>query len=92
MTIGEKILAEIIKQGMVSAYDVNGPIERPVIFVWNGNSDEQLDALVADHVETCLLKLRDELHLAQGAYAQCNDNLSQALCELEKAREQAKAR
>lgn len=47
MTIGQRILEEIIKQGMVRATKVGDNY----LFIWNGNASEQLDALVEEHYE-----------------------------------------
>ncbi len=47
MTIGQRILEEIIKQGMVRAEKVG----ENYIFIWNGNTEDQLSALVAEHYE-----------------------------------------
>lgn len=45
-TIGEKILDEIIKQGMVSPHP-----ETPNLLIWSANCAEQLDAVVANSIE-----------------------------------------
>lgn len=44
ISIGQLILEEIVKQGMVRAEAIGDSM----LFVWNGNAAEQLDALVAD--------------------------------------------
>ena len=46
-SIGQLVLEEIIKQGMVSV-SYPDPNEAHV-FVWNGNAAEQLDALIAEN-------------------------------------------
>jgi hypothetical protein len=45
-TIGEKILNEIIKQGMVSPHP-----DTPNLLIWSANCAEQLDAVVANSLE-----------------------------------------
>lgn len=57
MSNGEKILNEIIKQGMVK---VDGATE-PVVFVWSANSADQLDALVEQIVQSRLADTKKEL-------------------------------
>lgn len=48
-TLGDSIIAEIVKQGMVN---VDGADE-PVVFVWKSNCADQLNATVAGHVRSC---------------------------------------
>ena len=46
-SIGEKIVAEIVKQGMVQlAYHD----DEATVFVWNANTYDQLDALVEQYI------------------------------------------
>lgn len=51
MTIGEQIIAAIAKGGLFSANDVDGPVERPLIYVWSSGAAEQLEAVVEAHIE-----------------------------------------
>lgn len=63
MTIGDQILDLIIKDGLVRAQSVNGVL----IFIWQGNAAEQLEALVEKRhhrKEDCdhIVKLRTALN------------------------------
>lgn len=46
MSIGQEILEEIIKQGMVRV--AHPEINEPIVFVWNANAAEQIEAVVRD--------------------------------------------
>lgn len=62
MSIGDDILSEIIKQGMVR---IDGP--EAVVFVWNANAAEQLDALVGNRLETLGHVLNSTLEISEEA-------------------------
>ncbi len=49
-TIGERILSEIVKQGMVTVAHPKLSPEESIVFVWSANSAEQLDALVRNYI------------------------------------------
>jgi len=44
MNLGQTILDEIIKQGMVNV--VYPKIDEPIVFLWNDNAAEQIEAIV----------------------------------------------
>lgn len=46
-SIGQLIIEEIIKQDMVRAEEHGGSM----LFIWNGNASEQLEALVEKHYD-----------------------------------------
>lgn len=49
MTLGEKVIAEICKQGMFRVERHDGkPQEAPYIFVWGSGSAEQIEAVIAE--------------------------------------------
>lgn len=54
MSIGEQIITEIVKQGMVQVSYPKEDAENTAVFVWRQNAAEQLDALVAQHVKIAL--------------------------------------
>ena len=47
-SIGEQIINEIIKQGMIRAEACGDNM----IYIWNGNAAEQLEALVLNFIES----------------------------------------
>lgn len=53
MSIGEQIIAEIVKQGMVQVVypREDAETESASVWVWKANAAEQLDALVSQHRE-----------------------------------------
>lgn len=46
ISIGQEILEEIVKQGMVRV--AHPEIDEPIVFVWNANAAEQIEAVVRD--------------------------------------------
>lgn len=54
MNLGQTILDEIIKQGMVSV--VHPKIDETIVFVWSANAAEQIEAIVMN----ALKENRDE--------------------------------
>ncbi len=78
MTIGESIISEIAKQAMVTARDQYGPIPQHVFYVWSQNAAEQLEALVAAHVQNEL----QEITCANAMLTAANEKLQQRLSEL----------
>lgn len=66
-SIGERIIDEIIKQGMISIShpEVTGPFRA----VWAANAAEQLDALVAQHKPRTVLNPGDAQYLVDAARA-----------------------
>jgi len=63
MRIGEKIVNEIIKQGM---FTVSHPDpDEPHVFVWSSGAAEQLEALVKTELSTACAELRQQLAEAQ---------------------------
>lgn len=50
MSIARRVLREICKQGMASAYTIDGTPVNPCIFVFAGNAEEQLEAAVCDEL------------------------------------------
>lgn len=61
--LGEKIIEEIGKQGMFATHDVDGPVERALIYVWSSGAAEQLEAVVAEHVAAIIAAKDAELEL-----------------------------
>ena len=49
MTLGEKVINEIIQQGMIQVAHPD-PSE-PHVFAWSANSAEQIEAVVLNHIE-----------------------------------------
>lgn len=51
MSIARKVIDEICLQAMFVAHGLDGrPLEHPVIFVWNSNAEEQLDAVIENEI------------------------------------------
>lgn len=81
MTLGETIIAAIVRGELVRTVEP-GHQQRSVL-VWSSGAAEQLEAVVAEHVEACMQELRDELNRSQNQFAACDANLTQAIVDLE---------
>lgn len=86
MNIGYRIIEEIGKGAMFATHDVDGPIERSLIYVWSSGAAEQLEAVVHQYTDQQLASVRNDLRLSQGAYDLCNMNLKNALAEIKEMR------
>ena len=62
MTIGQDIIDEIIKQGMVRSDDVE-----PTVLIWSANAAEQLDALVDRETADIMRKWQSDSYIFAGA-------------------------
>jgi hypothetical protein len=62
MTIGQDIIDEIIRQGMVRSDDVE-----PTVLIWSANAAEQLDALVAQEAADIMRKWDSDRYIFAGA-------------------------
>lgn len=90
MTIGEKIINEIVWQRM---FRVSHPDpDAAHVFVWSSGADEQLEAVLSEHIQAEKEILTNDILLSQGAYAMCDTNLKNALCEIEDLRKRLKDR
>lgn len=56
---GEDVIDEIIIQGMVTA-----DCEEPVVFIWNGNAIDQLNARIRDTIHSCTHPVESVSHIS----------------------------
>lgn len=62
---GEDVIDEIIIQGMVTA-----DCEEPVVFIWNGNAIDQLNARIRNTIHSCTHPKEDRRFVG-GAHVWC---------------------
>lgn len=82
MTIGEKIIAEIVKAELFKITDnTRNAWSDDCVVVWSQSAEDQLNALVAAHVEEQVrLRLEDRVRNAVNMSCTCGGNPLGACC------------